>query len=197
MNPYEHLTHELTESGLRVDESILRGQPVHGLYMESHELPPTALVNGALTACEKRCILAEEAGHHYRSCGDILDQTTPQARKSENAGRRWAYEKLLPLEAIALKKLSDPDLNLEDMAAALDVTVPFLLDAVEHYRRTCGARTELLCGLTVQFEPFFDVWITDEPHEEYTFFTRTGRGLSLSHRTRLGIMARKLFARTK
>ena len=195
MNNYERLTHELTQSGLRVDESILRGKPVHGLYLSTPEVPPTALINGDLTASEKRCILAEEAGHHYRSAGTILDQFTPQARKAENAGRRWAWEKLLPLEAIALKKFSDPDLTLEDMAAALDVTVPFLVDAVEHYRRTSGARTELLCGLTVQFEPYFYVWITDEPHEEYAFFTRCGRRLSPSPAARLAILARKLFER--
>ena len=192
MNTYENLTHELTQSGLRVNESILRGKPVHGLYVEGQGVPPTALVNGDLTAHEKRCVLAEEAGHHYRSSGDILDQSTVGARKSENAGRRWAYEKLLPLEVIALKRHENPDLNLEDMAHALEVTVPFLLDALEHHRRTSGARTELRCGLTVQFEPYFDVWITDEPHEEYLFFTRMGRRLTPSHMARLAIAARKL-----
>ena len=193
MNPYEELTQELTQSGLRIDESILKSKPVHGLYVEGEGIPPTALVNGDLTAREKHCVLAEEAGHHYRSGGHILDQSTAGARKSENAGRRWAWEKLLPLETIALKKLENPDMTLEDMAAALDVTVPFLLDAVEHHHRTCGARTQLLCGLTVQFDPYFDVWITDEPHEEYVFFTRQGRRLSPSHAARLAVIARKLF----
>lgn len=192
MDAYEDLTDELTREGLRVNEKILKGKPVHGLYVRGEGIPPTALVNGDLSSEEKRCVLAEEAGHHYRSCGDILDQSTVGARKNENAGKRWAYEKLLPLEAVALKKYENPDLNLEDMAEALEVSVSFLLEAMEHHRRTSGARTELNCGLTVQFEPYFDVWITDEPHEEYLFFTRAGRTLTPSHAARLAIACRKL-----
>lgn len=196
MNSYEKLVDQLDQEGVIVDETILpnRCPKANGLYIEDQR--PVALVNGNRTQVHKRCILAEEAGHHYRSFGNILDQSTVQARKAENAGRRWAWEKILPLEYIALEKWGNPDLNIQDLAAHMDVTESFLLDAVLHYRRKHGPRVDLPCMLTVQFDPYFDVWKTDEPHEEYSLYCRNPRGLDFRHRDRLAVMARKLFAQT-
>ena len=46
---------------------------------------------------EKKCVLAEELGHHYTTVGNIMDQTATANRKQERRARIWAYHKLLSL----------------------------------------------------------------------------------------------------
>ena len=192
MNRYERLLDEITSDHISVDEQTLKNDPVKGIYLNEEGSRPVIAVDGALPASEKRCILAEEAGHHYKSCGNILDQSGVQARKSEQAGRRWAWQYLLPIEYLALEKWNHPEMNLEELAAHLEVTETFLQDAVTHYHRRYGTLTELPCGLTVQFDPYFDVWQTGEPHEEYAWYPRGGRRLDARQRERLAMIARKL-----
>lgn len=194
MTEYEKLVHKLTQEGITVDEEILprRAPEAQGLYVARPGKRPVALVNGRSSQAQRRCALAEEAGHHYRSVGDIVLQATPTARKSEQAGRRWAWQYLLPIEYLALEKWNHPEMNLEELAAHLEVTETFLQDAVTHYHRRYGTLTELPCGLTVQFDPYFDVWQTGEPHEEYAWYPRGGRRLDARQRERLAMIARKL-----
>ena len=194
MNRYEQLVDELTRQGVTVDETTLQGGKVKGLYVQKGG---SALigVDGSLPVAEKTCILAEEAGHHHRTVGRVLAQATPTQRKAENAGRRWAFEQCLPLETIARIRLENPDLPLGEMAPLMEVTESFLIDAVEHYHRRYGSRRELPSGLTVQFDPYFDVWVTGQPHEEFTLYCRSPRGLDTRHRDRLMRYARRLFNR--
>ena len=164
MNPYEKLVDQLTGEGVTVDETTLQGGNVKGLYVQKGDRALIG-VDGSLPMVEKMCILAEEAGHHRRTVGNVLAQATPAQPKAENAGRRWAFEQCLSLEQLARTRLDNPDLPLGEMAPLLEVTESFLIDAVEHYHRRHGSRVELPCGLTVQFDPYFDVWMTGQPHE--------------------------------
>ena len=50
-----------------------------------------------LTEVEKKCIMAEELGHYYTGCGDILDQSSVANRKQERYGRVHAYNRLVGL----------------------------------------------------------------------------------------------------
>ena len=53
-----------------------------------------------LTEKEKKCVLAEELGHHYTAAGEILDQSSVSNRKQELPGRAFAYNKLVGLRGI-------------------------------------------------------------------------------------------------
>lgn len=164
MNDLEKMTDRLEGEGVIVDESILQHSPVNisGLYIKASECSPTILVNGSLSEREKRCVLAEEAGHHYRTVGNVIDAQDAFARKQEEAGRRWAYEELVPLDRLADICLEAEHLPLWDLAEALDVTEGFLITALNYYRDKYGCQTELPDGIIIQFEPYFDIYREDE-----------------------------------
>ena len=81
---------------------------------------------------EKACILAEELGHYYTTVGDILDQNDSNNRRQELIARKWAYEKILPIENI-LFAVQDGHTEIWDMAEYLDVDEKFLRDALKCY----------------------------------------------------------------
>lgn len=164
MNDREKLTDRLEEEGVIVDESILQHSPanISGLYIKKPECSPTILVNGSLSEREKRCVLAEEAGHHYRTVGNVIDATSAFARKQEEAGRRWAYEKLVPLERLAEICLGTDYLPFWELAEELDVTEEFLVSALNYYRDKHGCLTVLENDIIVQFEPHLDVYRAEE-----------------------------------
>ena len=76
--------------------------------------------------------MAEELGHYYTSAGDILNQDNSNNRKQENIARRWAFEKLLPLENLVFA-IQDGHVETWDMAEYLEVDEAFLKDALRHY----------------------------------------------------------------
>lgn len=57
-------------------------------------------IRSGMTETEKKCILAEELGHHYTAVGDILDQSSCANRKQEMRGRILAYNRLVGLRRI-------------------------------------------------------------------------------------------------
>ena len=89
-------------------------------------------VNGHMPECRRYCVLAEEIGHYETSVGDILDQTDVSNRRQERAARKWAYEKILPIENI-LFAAQDGHTEIWDMAEYLEVDETFLKDALKHY----------------------------------------------------------------
>lgn len=94
MNRYETLLDTAEQDGLTVTEKFdLSDTPYKGLYCDgviaiNHELETNA---------EKSGILAEELGHHYTSCGDILDLSSTDSQKQELRARLWAYNKMIGL----------------------------------------------------------------------------------------------------
>jgi hypothetical protein len=59
--------------------------------------PSRLLGKNITTTAEKTCVLAEELGHYYTSCGDILDQKITTNRKQEEKAKRWAVQRLVSL----------------------------------------------------------------------------------------------------
>lgn len=84
------------------------------------------------TSRKKACVLAEELGHHATSAGDILNQNDANNRRQERAARKWAYEKIVPIENIRFA-LKDGHTEVWDMAEYLDVDEEFLREALKHY----------------------------------------------------------------
>ncbi len=91
-----------------------------------------ALNKNLSTTAEETCILAEELGHHYTSCGNILDQSKTENVKAEKRARRWAAEKLIqPRDFI--DAFNAGVANRAELAEFLEVTEKFIEMALEQF----------------------------------------------------------------
>lgn len=108
-----------------------------------------------LTTTEKKCVLAEELGHHYTTVGNILNQNCIQNRKQEQQARLWAYNKLIGLNGI-INAYKYGCQNLAEISEYLEVSPTFLSDAIEKYRSKYGEFTTL-DNYIIYFEPYLAV----------------------------------------
>lgn len=110
-------------------ELIIEERPIKnaGLYADG-----VTWIREDMTIAEKYCVLAEEIGHYETSVGNILDQTNIDNVRQELKARRWAYEKILPIEKI-LAAFQLGICQVWDMAEHLEVDEQFLKDALAHY----------------------------------------------------------------
>jgi Zn-dependent peptidase ImmA (M78 family) len=110
-----------------------------------------ALNKNLSTTAEETCILAEELGHHYTSCGDILDQSKTENIKAEKRARRWAAEKLIrPHDFIDAFNAGVS--NRAELAEFLDVTEKFIEMALEHFINIHGLFLTI-DNYTICFDP--------------------------------------------
>lgn len=123
MTKYEELIAEY-ENDLIIEERPIRND---GLYADN-----VIWIKKDSPAAKKYCILAEEIGHYTTTTGDILDQTTLDNQKQELKARRWAYEKILHIQAI-ISAIQNGCYEVWEMAEYLDVDEPFLIEALKHY----------------------------------------------------------------
>lgn len=112
-------------------------------------------IKADMTETEKKCVLAEELGHHYTGCGDILDQSTLSNRKQERYGRIYSYNKLVGLIGI-IDAYKHNCRNLYESAEHLDVTEEFLNEAISYYRSKYGTSVTV-DNYTIFFEPYIAV----------------------------------------
>lgn len=99
----------------------------------------------ALSKClrsqyEQTCVLAEELGHHYTSCGNLLTDSTVDTtiiRQQETRAKRWAYKRLIPLNKI-IEAYEAGCQTLYGFAEHLEVTEDFLRRALKQYAATYG-----------------------------------------------------------
>jgi len=104
-----------------------------------------------LTETEKKCVLAEELGHHYTASGNILDQSSASNRKQELQGRVYAYNKLIGLRGIISANQAGCK-NVFETADHLGVTEEFLREAIQCYHSKYGQYT--VCdNYIIYFEP--------------------------------------------
>ncbi len=125
---YENLIVEAENEGIQLKEKKLRHN-FKGLYCDGKIIIDTELV----TDCEKRCILSEELGHHYKTVGDITDQTKVENRKQELIARRWGYKKLIGIVDLVNAHKHGCN-NRYEVAGYLNVTEEFLEEALEYYK---------------------------------------------------------------
>jgi hypothetical protein len=104
-----------------------------------------------MTEAEKKCVLAEELGHHYTAVGDILDQSSAANRKQELRGRIIAYNKLIGLHGI-IDAHKHHCQTISDTAEYLEVTEEFLLEALQYYNSSYGVYTKI-DNYIIYFEP--------------------------------------------
>lgn len=153
----EAMEQRLEDEGVVVDYDILRNRATPGLYAGGNpHAPPVIMINHRLTGRERRCVLAEEAGHHYRSAGPALDATDVTQRKNELAGREWAYAELVPLADLVMSWRRG-NRTVYDLAEDLDVTEDFLRAALDYYHRKHGVLATWGKWI-VQFDPYFSIY---------------------------------------
>lgn len=130
LSDYEALIAEF-ENEITIEERHMINR---GLYCDGY-----AWICTDLTTAERRCILAEEIGHHKTSSGNILDLTSISNSKQEAAARRWAYRKLLP-KHIVIAVVKDSS-SIAEAAENLGVSEDFLIDAMIYYNT--GGKNDL------------------------------------------------------
>lgn len=144
MTTYDDLLIEADSNNLITKEKPLRGNKGR---IKGNRIA----IKKDLTETEKKCVLAEELGHHYTAVGDILDQSTVENRKQEMRGRILAYNKLVGLRGIVDAYLHHCQ-NLSDTAEYLEVTEEFLVDSITYYKTKYGIYTQI-DNYIVIFEP--------------------------------------------
>lgn len=80
----------------------------------------TILIQEGLTDIDKKCVLAEELGHHYTSSGNILNMKYPNTQKQELHARVWGAIRLINFEDF-LRALYTYEFNLFMVADELGV----------------------------------------------------------------------------
>lgn len=104
-----------------------------------------------LTETEKKCVLAEELGHHYTAVGNILDQSSVINRKQEMLGRIVAYDRLIGLSGL-IDVFKHQCHSTHDAAEYLGVTEEFFLETVSYYKSKYGLHTKHE-NYIIYFEP--------------------------------------------
>ena len=78
------------------ENPIVRAKGGKGFYYRSADQKVgTAIIDSTLSSIDKKCTLAEELGHHYTSCGNILSLKYGNAEKQERIAREWGAIKLV------------------------------------------------------------------------------------------------------
>jgi hypothetical protein len=99
----------------------------------------------------KGCILAEEIGHHFKTAGNILDQTKLENRQQELRARMWSYERLVPLSSIIIAHRTGIRHRCE-LAEMLNITESFLSSALDRYHAKYGLYV-CVDGYTICLDP--------------------------------------------
>lgn len=138
MNTYEKLLDEYSHLYIVEDYHFENESRIKGLYADG----VIALSDSLNTTDERSCILAEEIGHHETTLGNILETTDFNNRKQEHTARIWAYQKLVSLKQI-ICAFNQGCRNIYEFADYLNVTEPFLLEALKYYRQKYGTHTTI------------------------------------------------------
>lgn len=105
------------------------------------------------TISEKKCILAEELGHHHTTAGNIIDQSKVDNRKQELRARRWAVKRLIRVEQF-IDAFEAGVRNKAELAEFLDVTEEFIETALDHFKGIYGY-SHTIGEYTIFFSPLY------------------------------------------
>lgn len=114
--------------GLKIKEKPL-DYNLKGIYNNNRIIIDKKIINDS----ERKCILAEEIGHHCTTCGNIIDETQIVNKKKEIIARRWAYTKLIGILNI-LDAYKCGVRNRYELADYLNVTEDFLEESLNYYQ---------------------------------------------------------------
>lgn len=132
---YEELLIESESQNLIVKEKNLPGY--NGRIYKNR-----IAISKNLNMSEKKCVLAEELGHHYTSVGTIIDLEDLSNRKQERQARLWGYNKLIGLTGI-VNAFEAGCHSAYEAAEFLEVTEEYLQECIDCYRDKYGVYTEI------------------------------------------------------
>lgn len=138
MNTYEVLQEKACKDGIDVVDYPFNNPKIKGLYYEG----TVAIGKHISTHAEKSCVLAEELGHHFTSCGDILNQNDVMNRKQEYRARLYGYNLQIGLTGI-VAAYENGCRNQFEIAEFLEVTEEYLVEALKCYRSKYGTFARL------------------------------------------------------
>lgn len=147
---YEELLNESQNKNIDIIEMKFKGN-LKGLYGDNL----IALNKDIETVKEKKCILAEELGHHYTSSSNILDTRIIGNLKQEKRAKNWAYEKLIGITNL-ISAYKAGTKNKYELAEYLNVTEEFLEEALNHYKEKYGLYFQIDTYL-IYFDPLIVV----------------------------------------
>lgn len=129
---FEDLLQEVEKEGIDFYENNCIGK-LKGLYVDN-----TITLNSCLeTEAEKKCVLAEELGHHFTSYGNIMDLSKIENRKQERRARAWAYDRLIGITGL-INAYKHGCRNRYEIAEYLNVSEQFLEEAITYYNEKYG-----------------------------------------------------------
>ncbi|HHX63133.1 MAG TPA: hypothetical protein GX707_20845 [Epulopiscium sp.] len=143
---YDLLMMEIEEQGIVVVQNERIGR-LDGLYIDGI----ITLHSRLETTIEKKCILAEELGHHYTSYGDIRNQSIMSNRKQELKARRWGCERLVSLNTL-IEAYKFGCRSRYETAQYIEVTEKFLEEVITYYFQKHGLYKEV-GKYTIFFNP--------------------------------------------
>ena len=132
---YEELLIESESQNLIVKEKNLPGY--NGRIYKNR-----IAISKNLNMSEKKCVLAEELGHHHTSVGNILNMEDLSNRKQERQARLWGYNKLIGLTGI-VNAFESGCQSVYEASEFLEVTVEYLQECIDCYRDKYGICTEI------------------------------------------------------
>ena len=132
---YEELLIESESQNLIVKEKNLPGY--NGRIYKNR-----IAISKNLNMSEKKCVLAEELGHHHTSVVNILNMEDLSNRKQERQARLWGYNKLIGLTGI-VNAFESGCQSAYEASEFLEVTVEYLQECIDCYRDKYGICTEI------------------------------------------------------
>ncbi|KHD35174.1 hypothetical protein NL50_14870 [Clostridium acetobutylicum] len=147
---YEDLLNEANIHGIDIIEMNFKGY-FKGLYSDN----TIAIDKNIETNKEKKCILAEELGHHFTTVGNILNQSTIDNKRQEKKARNWAFEKLVGLVSL-INAFEKGIRTKSEIAEYLNITEKFFDEAIQHYREKYGLYYEV-DHYAIYFEPTLSI----------------------------------------
>lgn len=155
---YQELKERAFDEGLIVKEYDIPG------YKGRIKGNRIAIHDGLETSEEKACVLAEEIGHAVTTVGDIHDRTDPDAIRQEFIARVYAFEMQIGISGL-IRAYRRCCRTYHEVAEELNVTVPFLQDALEYYRMKYGDKVLDIDGYSVCFNPQLSIMIKPDPED--------------------------------
>lgn len=146
---YETLLEEALTNNVDVIETKFKGN-AKGYY--SNDV--IALSTRIETTNEKKCVLAEELGHHHTTNGNILDKSIVSIKR-EKIARNWAYSKLIRILDL-IDAFEHGIQGRHDLADYLEVTEEFLDNTITYYRNKYGTHYQI-DNFIIIFEPSLSI----------------------------------------
>ncbi len=134
---YDKLLQLADDENIEVIEMSFSGG-IKGLYCDN----TIAISSNIETTNEKKCILAEELGHHYTSTGNILNQKNINNKRQELRARRWGYDKLISLRKLVMA-FNSGCTDRYELAEYLDITEQYLGEVLKYYESKYGLYAEI------------------------------------------------------